>query len=609
MIEPNLSFAKIVANPSIYSWSQAYNAGKLFAVLSLETQEDTAEKDYLNVLGKEILDILEQEFFTLETKDLESIKTATQTASEKIPAEIKCSFVVGAFIGSVLYVYIVGDGKVSLKRAGKLGHLLEAYDQETKAIKVASGFLEEEDIVVLQTKQFSKVISTDTLFDLLDGLPPQDAAENIAPILHEKDEPGAASIIVGYKKPVENILSAPIDEPFEEKEPNFTQVEAIDTHNKEEAPQEETPQNPFYTSRLEKDNNFGNKSNPLKSLISKVRLPKIGGLDHPKKVLLTIVVIILVVFIGSVFFALKKQESSKIKAAFASIYPQAEKKYEEGQGLVGLNQSLANDSFQSAKQILEKGKDQLPKNSPEEKQVLSLLAKVNSALGTTASISNSTPQKTADFSQSPLLSAENKNSAPYFSEDDKNIFGLTSDEIYTLNKDGSSKKTIIKNNNIWQSAGGLSVYFGNLYVLDKKQNQIFKFVPTDSSYSKTNYLSETESADFTNAKAITIDSSIYVLFSDGKITKYTKGKEDTFNLTNLDKNLSSPTRIYSNLNFDNIYVLDNGNSRIVVLDKTGAYKTSYQATFIKNATDFDVFEKDKKIFVLSSGKLYEVDLK
>ena len=71
----NISVAKIVSTPSQSSWSQAYNAGKLFAVLSLEKEiEEVPEKDYLNILGKELLETLEQEFFTLEVKDLESIK-------------------------------------------------------------------------------------------------------------------------------------------------------------------------------------------------------------------------------------------------------------------------------------------------------------------------------------------------------------------------------------------------------------------------------------------------------------------------------------------------------------------------------------------------------
>jgi dihydrofolate reductase len=55
--------------------------------------------------------------------------------------------------------------------------------------------------------------------------------------------------------------------------------------------------------------------------------------------------------------------------------------------------------------------------------------------------------------------------------------------------------------------------------------------------------------------------------------------------------------------------LDNGNSRVVVFDKTGSYKAQYQADVIKSAKDFEVLEKDKKIYVLSGGKVYEITLK
>ena len=74
MADSNLNFSSIVATPTHHLWSQAYNAGKLFAVLSLEKekkeeQEVTPSED-LGVLGKDLLSTFEQDFFTLEKKDL-----------------------------------------------------------------------------------------------------------------------------------------------------------------------------------------------------------------------------------------------------------------------------------------------------------------------------------------------------------------------------------------------------------------------------------------------------------------------------------------------------------------------------------------------------------
>lgn len=590
MSEQNITFAKIVANPNEYSWSQVYNSGKLFAVLSLESQENTQEKDYLNVLGKEILDVLEQEYYSLETKDLDTIEKAVLQTSEKIPEDISCSFVISAFVNNILYVYILGNGKISLKRSGNLGNLLESSDQKPNFIKKASGFLQDGDVLILQTKQFSNIISISTLSEFLDNLPPSEAAENIAPLVHEKEEAGAASIIIAYKSPVEE--SEPVIVPEEEEE-----------KTDEEKPQEH--KSPFYSSSIEKK---GSLLITVKSIFSKVRLTTKPDLNHPRRVILTIVLVIIIVFAGSVFFAIKKQEDSKTLALFNSVYPEASKKYSEGQGLLDLNQNLAHDSFTDAKNILDKARDKFPKNSTQEKQVSELLAKVNSALESTSGVESSDAKEISGSSNNFLFS-QTKNDAVYFSYDDKNIYGLTSDNVFSLDKEGENKKTIIKNDNSWQQGIALSPYNGNVYVLDKKENQIVKFVAADSGFSETNYFSDDDKPSFSNAVSMAIDSSIYVLFSNGTIDKFTKGKAETFSISDLDTKLSNPKKIFTSRDLDNIYILDNGNSRVVVLDKTGIYKAQYQASVIKNAEDFDVLETDKKINVLSGDRIYEITLK
>ncbi len=606
MADTNITFDKVVANPSAYSWAQAYNAGRLFAVLSLETKEDVAEKDYLNVLGKEILNTLEQEFFSLETKNLETIRDAIRKTSEKLPKDITCSFVVGSFVDNVLYIYILGSGKVAMKRGGKIGHILEAESNDPKTLKDASGYLQGDDIVILETRQFTNVISAETLTEVLEKGTPSDAAEHLAPVIHEKDEAGAAAIIIHYKaetKVSEEEIVPESEEKEAHEEPPKESEELKEPEGKEEA---NAGPSPFYSSSLEEKPSFQSK---FGSIFSKFRIPSRGnGLTHPRKVILTIVILILVIFTASVIFAIKKQQESKNQQIFQSVYPQASQKYKEGESLLSLNAGLAQDSFTQAKQLLEQGKAKLPANSTQEKQIQALLDKVNSAISQAPSPTAVTA-KQVDASLDPYLAAEINNPALYFAKDSNNIYGLTSSLVFSLDSSGGNKKTIITNNNDWSSPGGFSTYFGNMYILDKKLNQILKYVSTNSGYAKSDYISDNSSIDFSKAVSIAIDSSIYVLYSNGNIDKFTRGNQDTFSVSGLDKDFSNPTRIVTSADDNYIYVLDNGNSRIVVLDKSGKYKAQYESGVIRSATDLDVSESSQTAYVLSGGKIYEISLK
>ena len=612
MPEINVTFAKIVANPTPYSWSQAYNAGKLFAVLSLERneKEEAGEaKDGLNLLGKEIIDKLEEEFFTLENKDLESIKNAVLLTSKKIPDDIFCSFVICAIVNNVLYTFIVGKGKVDVKRGEKLGTILHIDEGLASSVKAASGFLQNKDLIILQTTQFADIISTDTLASSLDSQPPSEIAETLAPKIHgnDKEQSGASAIILSYQ---ETGIPEEIIEPQEIaglKNESLSEAE-IETVISEEKPPYEEEQMPEAAVEVASSGIFSKFNNPL-LLIKRVKLPKAGGINHSKKLILTIVVIIAIVFTASIFIAVKKQNEAKTLALFNQIYSPAQKKYEEGQSLLELNQNLAHDSFSASQKILEEGKAKFVTKSTEETQILALLDKVNQALTASSGI-NLTKAQSVENSVSSLLATEIKNpGTTYATQDDKNIYFVNSDGVSSLAKSGTTAKVIIKPTDLPKNIGGLGIFYSNIYVLDKDSKQIVKFVQTSSGFGQANYFSNDTAPDLTSATSITIDGSIWILFKDGAITKYTKGKADAFTLTGLNKGFSSPSRIYTTVDFNNIYVLDSGNSRIVVFDKTGAYKAQYQADILRTATDFEVLETEKKIYALSSGKIYEITLK
>jgi hypothetical protein len=603
MPDSDISFAKIAANPTPTTWSQAYNAGKLFAVLSLEKEkkaenpsvegeeEQIEESDFLAILGKSILDTLENEYFTLETKELDPIKNAILITAHKIPDDVKASFVITALVKNVLYVFILGSGKIYLKRDTSFGPILQLTNDEAVPIKAASGFVQNGDTVILETKQFSEIIPSEKLTATIDNLPPSEIVETLAPTIHGHEQGGAAAIFVSFKDlPSEEIEASMQDE---EKDDEGKTLEEV-----EEAPVITTSKTPFFLSGFSK---------LAKQLLEKIKMPKSGRLNHSKKMYLSIAVIVAVILIVSVFMAIKKQNEAKIKAAFDAVYPQALKKYNEGESLLDLNQNLARDSFNASKKEISDNLSKFAKNSNEEKQLLDLLTKVNKEIGSTSGI-NQVLATEVGKDKSDFLSFVSSSRATAFSEDKDNIYSVDKNGVYSVAKGKENVKKIITNDNDWKSVAAVSPYLSNLYVLGRAKGGVIKLAGSDSGYGKVKYFSDSE-PDLTTAKSMAIDGSIWILLSDGTVLKYTKGKADAFSLTGLDSPLSKPTKIYTSTDFDNVYVLDNGNSRIVVFDKSGNYKEQYSASILSSAKELEVLESDKKIYALSSGKIYEIGLK
>lgn len=588
MTNSNFAVSKIVATPTENSWAQAYNAGSLFAVLSLTKKSE--EDLNLNLTGKSILNTLEEEYYTLEEKNLETIKKAHSNTCQKIPENIHFSFLVAAIVENVLYIFTKSKAKVILKRNEEIGSILDSFeDSDKEDITAVSGALEDNDLIILSTEDFFKVIKEKDLTSALLENAPSDIAENLTPKVHKQEEGGAASIFILYKKPVEPILNNHYLK--EEDKPEISEREDDSEEDLSKEAQIET---------LSSDSRF-KKIKGLLSFPTKIRL------GHSKKVLLTISVVLISVLIISALFAIKKQEEAKTRQIFQEVFNKAQSKFNEGNALLSLNKNLAREDLSETQKVLQENKSKFKQGSKELAEITALLEKTEKLLNETAQV-NSVSAKEVDFGKSPLLSGESKNSDSFaFSQDEKNIYFAKNGEIYSLEKSSDKKKSVIKDDAL-KNVLATSPYNGNIYILDKN-SKILKFAAGDSGFGKSNYLKENPSIDWSKVNSMTIDGSVWILLDDGTIYKFTKGAKDSFQVSGLDSPLVKPIKIFTDKDIDNVYVLDNGNSRIVVLNKDGAYQSQYSADVIANAKDFEVLEKDKKIYLLSQDKIYQLDLK
>lgn len=182
---------------------------------------------------------------------------------------------------------------------------------------------------------------------------------------------------------------------------------------------------------------------------------------------------------------------------------------------------------------------------------------------------------------------------------DRNLFYLPSGKpLVSLALRGASA---------WKSVQTIRGYLGNLYVLDPKGNQVWRYLPNWSGYD-SEMKGMLDNASIEDAQDFTIDGNIYVLTKGGKVWKFTDGAGTEFDLRSLDKPLNNPTAILTGATARGVYVADPANNRIVVFDKEGRFTRQIISPTFANMKSFVVDEALGKLVYLSGTKVFTAPL-
>lgn len=615
------SFAKIVGTPTAErdSWVNTFDG--LFLVLEVSGPLEFPVAS----LGKKIIEETCSDFQGLQEKKLTTLKRLVEELRIEEP-EVSLSLVLGAQVGKVLYLicHIGGPptgrvGRVILKRGDKIGMILEGQG-------CASGILEDKDIVILASPRFSEIVSPEEIYQLTDNFSPPELAERLAPLLHRaQDTSGAAALILQFASPTVN--------------------------EEEEWGEEKTWESQMITQER--------KSDALKYFVSPLRFlraalmgrfaPKpwiIQGEEERKKRVTLWVAVILVILLGvSIFLGLKKKEKSKIESRFNQTYQSALHQYEEGKALLGLNNQRAITLFGEGKEALLKINKDFQKGTREAKEIEELLAEIGKGLEETKQAYKLTPLvffdlglikegsegEDLEIKGEQLIILDKKNSSLYQievgskssqilagGEDFSNSTQLAVPEgwTYVLAERGILKVKIgsrewrmeIGRDKDWGEIVDMATFAGNLYLLDKTNGKIWKYIGNEAGFSeKRNYLVGDHLPSLSASSSIAIDGSVWL--TTEKILKFTQGRQESFEIAGLDQPLGTILLIFTSDETKNLYVLDRQNNRIVVLEKNGNYKSQYLLENLGGISDVVVDETNKAIFLLSGSKIYQIELK
>ncbi len=175
--------------------------------------------------------------------------------------------------------------------------------------------------------------------------------------------------------------------------------------------------------------------------------------------------------------------------------------------------------------------------------------------------------------------------------------------IYKIQGDEKPKR-VIEADTEWGKIAAMTIYNGNIYLLDRENDEVYKYLVAENGYSdKNSYITSGKMA-LGGANSLAIDSAVYIGLDD-MVVKYLAGAKEEFTSEFPESDITL-TKTYTDKEIDDVYVLDKPKGVVYVLTKEGAYKGQIKSASLKQADDFAVY-KDA-IFVLSKSKVLRIAL-
>lgn len=611
-IKPTLGSVVGQINPQ--KWGQVLLSPGAYGVVEVEDEAGAARG-----LGIRVLSQLAQ---GLESQP-NNLKAVEAIVDEVLQPGVTTLLVLVP-VGQVVYLVLRGNGAVYLKRDEQIAPLMLAQGAISGEIKL-------HDTLLLVSRGFTRLLPQQKLVATFDHLSATEAAEKLTLMLHEQEGgEGSAALI-------------------------FQATEFIPLEAEESAPNRPVPQpRPMETLLQATSRRFsGSARRRLTALRGK--LPQAFGAN--KRKLMLVSVVLLVLLLGSIGLGLRRQAGRAQNQEVTRAMAEAQHALDEGVALLELNPVKGRQRLTQAKTLLEPLVASFSSRSSQGKELAKLYQQVIDNLAQAMQVVRANPSLFYDVSllkkgaQATTLSLAG-DTLGVVDRDTRTVYAISlptksgqvvaggdaypnpsfiaaaTDKFYVLTETGvnavslADKKTsasVIKKDSEWGTLGAMVAYGGNLYLLDVQKSRIWKYVATESGFSPLReYLNPDTLPNLSKATGMAIDGSVWLGTGDGKILRFTQGKENTFVPQGVDPPLGTNLLVYTSDSVKNVYVVDSEKNRLVVLDKDGVYLAQYiweaftegeqQQTNLL-ITGLAVSETQKKIFLLANGRIYGLELK
>lgn len=196
------------------------------------------------------------------------------------------------------------------------------------------------------------------------------------------------------------------------------------------------------------------------------------------------------------------------------------------------------------------------------------------------------------------------------------LIAITKDAVLSYDLEAEQwTVTTVTDSDKWGDLRALDSFGGNIYLLDAKNNQIYRYTPNGKGYSTegTPYFPQNTQPVLNKAIDMAIDGDVWVLNDNGTVLRFRAGVPIPFELSGLTTPLKKPVAIFTRPEVDAVYIADAGNQRIVEFDKNGAFVRQFKPSAEKsdefqNLQDFTVNETKRKLYLANPTSAYMVNV-
>lgn len=583
----------------------------------LQTQEEKKDTEKnAHSIGRSFLESILTRLEEHVIEDLPDLKTIADELEKTIEPSTSLSFSIGYIKADTLNVVIRGGGALYLSRNNALALI-------GKQNATIAGKLKQGDKLFFLSHSMSNHLDVQSI-SALTTLDLDSFKEEIIARLHgQKDVVGASGVVV-----------------------DINQVEPqIELQRSEE---EIVSRPPEPKKKFE-----GHKA--LMLGISNVLQPVQVGLERIRERLtrdasarrwLTISIILVILLVSSVVFGFRKKQETDYAKRVAGVHDILTHEVEEAEALVDVNSIRARTLLAQSKKRIQPLLTDIPSDTPEGKEVQSILAKIESlqekashiyktdSLTTFYDLSIVKPNGNGtDFSlvDGELVVLDASLQAIYTVDTDTKRGDIVAGggdlsagkmvsktgEAYVILADnkllatnGGNKAKVSRDGEDWVKVTDMATFGGSVYLTDAGRNELWKYpVSTSSIGEKTTWLPDDETHRFTDTTSIAIDGSVWIL-SGNDISKFDRGvKDPVVSLRGLEEPLSVHSALFTDEDSKYLYILEKDKNRVTVLTKKGAYEAQYKWTAPQNVTSVVALEKQKIILVLSKSGIYSIEMK